>query len=147
MSIPETISAQLKEAMRARDSARTSALRMIKAAFLEAEKKAGSTPSDEDCVAVLRRLRKQREEAATQYREAGRLELAEGEEGEIVVIDGFLPQLADADTTRKWVREAIESSGATAPNQLGMAMGALMRNHKGEVDGALARSILLEELT
>ena len=146
MSIPETISAQLKDAMRARDTARLSALRMIKAAFLEAEKKSGSTPGDADCVAVLRRMRKQREEAASQYREAGRQELAEGEEAEIGVIDGFLPQLADADTTRAWVREAIESSGATAANQLGMAMGALMKAHKGEVDGGLARSILQEEL-
>ncbi len=146
MSIPETISAQLKDAMRARDTARLSALRMIKAALLEAEKKAGSTPADDDCVAVLRRMRKQREDAASQYRQAGRQDLAEGEEAEMTVIDGFLPQLADADTTRAWVREAIESSGATAANQLGMAMGALMKSHKGEVDGGLARSILQEEL-
>jgi uncharacterized protein YqeY len=147
MSIPETISAQLKDAMRARDTARLSALRMIKAALLEAEKKTGRSPGDDDCVAVLRRMRKQREDAAIQYREAGRQELAEGEEGEILVIDGFLPQLADADTTRAWVREAIDSSGATATNQLGMAMGALMKAHKGEVDGGLARSILQEELS
>ncbi len=146
MSIPETISAQLKDAMRARDTARLSALRMIKAAFLEAEKKSGSTPGDADCVAVLRRMRKQREDAASQYRDAGRQYLADGEEAEMVVIDEFLPQLADADTTRAWVREAIERSGATAANQLGMAMGALMKAHKGEVDGGLARSILQEEL-
>jgi len=147
MGIPDTVNLQLKESMKARDSARTAALRMIKAALLEAEKKTGSTPNDETCQEILRRLRKQRDEAATQYRAGGREELAASEEAEITIIDAFLPQLADEPTTRQWVREAIESSGASQPGELGRVMGALMKSHKAEIDGNLARKLVQEELS
>ncbi len=147
MSIPDTVNLQLKESIRARDSARTGALRMIKAALLEAEKKTGSIPNDGACQEILRRLRKQRDEAATQYRAGGREELAASEEAEIIIIDAFLPQLADEATTRQWVQEAIAASGATQPGELGRVMGALMKSHKAEIDGTLARTLVQEELS
>ena len=62
------------------------------------------------------------------------------------VIEEFLPSLADEAQTLVWVKEAIAASGATAPNQMGKAMGALMKAHKGEVDGGLARKLLMAQL-
>ena len=62
------------------------------------------------------------------------------------MIEEFLPRLADEATTRAWVEEAIAASGATSAKELGKVMGALMKAHKGDVDGDLARRIAAERL-
>jgi uncharacterized protein YqeY len=76
----------------------------------------------------------------------GREELAEQERLELAIIEGLLPQLADEATTLGWVREAIAASGATSPRDMGKAMGALMKAHKSDIDGALARRLLEQVL-
>ena len=63
------------------------------------------------------------------------------------MIEEFLPQLADEDTTRQWVQEAIAKTGATEMKELGRVMGALMGAHKGEMDGSLARRLVQEALS
>jgi len=136
----------MKTAMRAKDKPRLGALRMLRAAMIEAEK-SGKALTDDGAVAILRKLKKQRLDAADTYRKGEREDLAEAELFEAGVIDTYLPQLADEGQTLVWVKEAIASSGATAPNQLGMAMGALMKAHKGQVDGGLARKLLASELS
>ena len=140
------VSQALKEAMLAKDKARTGALRMIRAALLEAEK-SGKDVNEAAAQAILRRLVKQRQDAADQYAQAGRQELADAELAEIVVIEAFLPKLADEDTTRQWVQDAIAKTGATEMKELGRVMGALMGAHKGEMDGALARRLVQEALS
>lgn len=140
------VSQALKEAMLAKNKARTGALRMIRAALLEAEK-SGKEVNEAGAQAILRRLVKQRQDAAEQYTQAGRQELADAELAEIVVIEEFLPQLADEDTTRRWVEEAVAKTGATEMKELGRVMGALMGAHKGEMDGALARRLVQEALS
>ncbi len=144
--IPGRIVDDLKAAMKAKDKARVGALRMLRAGMIEAEKSTTAL-TDEVAVAILRKLKKQRHEAAESYRKGGREDLAQNEEFEAVIIEAYLPQLADENQTMTWVREAIASSGAQSPSQLGMAMGALMKTHKGQVDGALARRLLAAELT
>jgi uncharacterized protein YqeY len=62
------------------------------------------------------------------------------------VIQTFLPQLADEATTRRWVEEAIAASGASSQKEIGKVMGALMKAHKGEMDGNVARRIASELL-
>ena len=62
------------------------------------------------------------------------------------MIEEFLPRLADEDATRAWVREAIAATGAAQPGDVGKVMGALMKAHKGEVDGQLARRLAQELL-
>lgn len=147
MGLVETVSAQMTAAMKARDSARTSALRNIRAAFLHEMKKDGaSTLGDEVAVAVLRRLEKQRRESIEAFESAGRPERAAEERAELAVIEEFLPKLADEATTRRWVDEAIAASGAGQPGDVGRVMGALMKAHKGEVDAALARTLAAERL-
>jgi uncharacterized protein YqeY len=147
MGLVETVSARMTEAMKARDPARTSALRNVRAAFLHEMKKDGaSTLDDEVAVTVLRRLEKQRRESIAAFESAGRTERAAEERAELAVIEEFLPKLVDEATTRRWVEEAIAASGATKPGDVGRAMGALMKAHKAEVDAALARSLAAELL-
>lgn len=147
MGIEQTVNAELAEAMKARDAARVAALRNIRAAFLvEMKKDNAKTLSDETCVEVLRRLAKQRRESIEAFEAAGRAERAAEERAELAVIEEFLPRLADEETTRAWLREAIAAAGASQPGDLGKVMGALMKAHKGEVDGQLARRLAQELL-
>jgi hypothetical protein len=147
MPIFDDVSAGLKTAMKAKDERRTAALRMIRAAFLVETKKDGSdTLGDEACVAVLRKLEKQRQESIEAFESAGRPERVAEERAELLVVQGFLPSLADEATTRAWVQAAIAESGASSAKELGKVMGALMKAHKGEVDGNLARRLAAELL-
>jgi uncharacterized protein YqeY len=147
MPILDSVGEQLKAAMRAQDKPRLAALRNIRAAFLNEMKQDGSdTLADEACVAVLRKLAKQRVESIEAFESGGRPELAAAERAELALIETFLPSLADEATTRGWVREAIAASGASSPKELGRVMGALMKAHKDQVDGTLARRIAAELL-
>lgn len=128
--------------MKAKDKEKLAALRGIKAVLQSTAKEKGvETLPDEECIAVLRKLSKQRQESIDAYTQAGRDELAANEQNELEVINSFLPALADEATTRKWVEEAISESGATSASMMGKVMGALMKKHKGEMDGSLAKSI------
>lgn len=147
MPILDTVGDQLKAAMRAQDKPRLAALRNIRAAFLNAMKEDGSeTLADEVCVAVLRKLAKQRQESIEAFDAGGRPEMAAAERQELALIEGFLPRLADEATTRSWVREAIAATGASSPKELGKVMGALMKAHKDDIDGTLARRLVAELL-
>lgn len=145
-TLVETVSSELKVAMLARDAARTGALRMIRAAFIELAKDGKGEVTDERCVETLRRLRKQREDSIQSYEQAGRADLAEVERAEMTIIDSLLPRLADEATTLEWVRAAITESGATSAREMGKAMGALMKAHKADIDAGLARQLLTREL-
>ena len=147
MPIIDDVSTQLKEAMRAKDKARLLALRGIRAALIEALKADGAeTLSDEKVLPIVRRLAKQRRESIDLYQQGGRQDLVEKEKAELAVIDTFLPSLADEGTTRAWVEEAIAASGATSPREMGKVMGHIMKNHKGDVDGKLAKNLALQIL-
>jgi hypothetical protein len=146
IELSATIAQALKTSMLAKDKPRTGALRMIRAAFLEAEK-SGKDLTLDGAHAILRRMAKQRVEAAEVYASAKRQDLADVEKAELAVIEEFLPQLADADTTRAWVAEAVASTGATQMGELGRVMGALMKAHKGQMDGNMARKMVQEALS
>ncbi len=148
MSLTDDIQRQMKEALRARESTRLSVLRGIRAAFINEMKKDGSDElADDACVPVLRRLEKQRRESIEAFEKAGREDRAAVERDELAVIEEFLPSLADEATTRAWVEEAIAHSGATTARDVGRVMGAVMKAHKGEVDGNLARRLAAERLS
>jgi len=145
-NLVDQVTAEMKVAMKARDKERTSALRMIRAAFIDAAKEGKGEVTDDRAITILRKLKKQRVEAAEQYAAGGREDLAVKERAEAELIDGFLPKLADEAQTRIWVEEAVAASGAASMKEMGKAMGALMRVHKADVDGGLARRILGEVL-
>ena len=147
MGIFETVSVQMNEARKAKDETRLGALQGIRAAFLNELKKDNSTTlTDEACIALLRKLEKQRQESIDAFTNVGRADRADAERAELRVIQTFLPQLADEATTRRWVEEAIAASGAANQKEIGKVMGALMKAHKGEMDGNVARRIASELL-
>ena len=147
MGLVETATAQMKDAMKAKNAPRLNALRNIRAAFLTEMKKDGSeTLDDAVAISVLRKLAKQRQESIDAFTQANRPERVAEERAELAVIEEFLPRLADEATTRAWVQAAIAASGAAGAKELGKVMGALMKAHKGDVDGDLARRIAAELL-
>ncbi|MCC6640108.1 MAG: GatB/YqeY domain-containing protein [Deltaproteobacteria bacterium] len=147
MSIFERVNEDLKAAMKARDAARLTALRSVRAAFLmETKKDNAETLSDEVCIGLLRRLEKQRGESIEAFENAGRPDRVAEERAELAVIQEFLPRLADEATTRAWVEAAIAATNSTAPSDVGKVMGAVMKAHKGDVDGNLARKLAAELL-
>ena len=147
MPIIDDVTSQMKDAMRAKDKVRLGALRGIRSAFIEAMKADGSdTVEDAAAVTILRRLEKQRKESIAAYTDGGRADLAVVEQAELVVIQQFLPSLADRETTTAWVQAAIQKTGAQSPAEMGKVMGAIMGAHKGEVDGGLAKDIALQLL-
>jgi len=147
MGLVEQVSEQMKGAQKSRDAARLAALRNIRAAFLHEMKKDGAQTLDDGVAqGVLRRLAKQREESIEAFEKAGRGDRAAAERAEKAVIDSFLPRLADEPTTRAWVAAAIAETGAAGARDLGKVMGALMKAHKADVDGNLARRVAQELL-
>lgn len=148
MSISESVTTQLKQAMRNKEPIKLRALRGIRAAFIAAMKEDGSESiSDELCLVHLKRLAKQRRESIEAYEKGGRGELAAEEKEELAVIEQYLPSLADEDTTRSWVNEAIAATGAQSKADMGRVMGHLMRHHKGDIDGKLANKIVNQALS
>jgi uncharacterized protein YqeY len=143
----DDVNTALTAAMKAKDQPRLDALRNIRAAFLhECKKDNAKTLADEACLALLRRLEKQRQESIEAFDQGGRPELAAKERADLAVVQSFLPRLADEATTRTWVREAIAETGAAKAGDVGRVMGALMKAHKGDVDGNLARRLAQELL-
>ena len=128
----------LKEAMRARDPARTGTLRMISAAIkdrdIEARGKGKGAASDEELVAALAKMIRQREESAKMYVEGGRPELADKERAEIEVIRGFMPKQMSEDEVRQAAHAAIAETGAASPRDMGRVMAVLKEKHAGQMD-------------
>ena len=147
MAIIDDVSTQIKDAMRAKDKVRLTALRSIRAAFIEALKSDGAeTLSDEQVMPILRKLAKMREESIAMYKQGNREDLVAIEAAELAHIDAFLPSLADEATTRVWVEEAIAASGAAGPGDMGKVMGHVMKHHKADVDGRLVKTVALQLL-
>jgi uncharacterized protein len=141
MSIADTVKQDLTTAMKAGEKDRVGALRLV----LSELQKAAKEGSDDE-LTVLRRERKRRLESATAFRDAGRVELAEGEEGEAAVIQTYLPAELGDDELRAIVAAAIAESGATTPKDMGGVMKLAMEKAGGRADGkrvsALAREAL-----
>ncbi len=147
MPLVDQINDQLKTAMKAQDKLRLTALRSIRAAFINGMKETGADSlSDEAALELLRRLGKQRQDSITEYGKAGRQDLVDQEQAELAIIEEFLPKLADEATTRAWVAEAVAKAGAKGPADMGKVMGLLMAGHKAELDGKLANRLVREAL-
>jgi uncharacterized protein len=130
MAIADQVSADVKDAMRAGDKERVSALRLV----LSELQKAAKEGSDDE-LAILRRERKRRVEAAGAYREAGRTDLADGEEKEAELIAGYLPAELSEPELEAIVEQAVRESGASTVRDMGGAMKAAMAAVDGRADG------------
>lgn len=135
----ERINAALKEAMKAKDAGRLSTLRLISAAIKDREIAARgdgeeSVIGDDEILAILGKMVKQRQESARQYEEGGRLELAEKERGEISVIEDFLPRQLDDAEVDAAITAAMAEIGAESIRDMGKVMGALKAKYTGQMD-------------
>ena len=145
MSIKDQITADMKEAMKARDQLRLDTLRSVVSAFNYRRIEAGSDLSEEDQLAVVQRLVKQRNDSIAEYEKAGRAELAEKETRERDILQTYLPAQKSADEIRELVRSTLAGIPAEGRNQ-GALMKVLMPQLKGLADGNLVRQIATEEL-
>jgi uncharacterized protein len=130
MAILEQIQSDLKDAMRAGEKGRVGALRLVLSELQKAAKE-----GDGDELAVLRRERKRRLEAARAYREAGREDLASTEESEGELIGGYLPAELSDEQLRAIVEQAVRDSGAETAKDMGAAMRTAMASVDGRADG------------
>ncbi|HEX4280064.1 MAG TPA: GatB/YqeY domain-containing protein [Solirubrobacteraceae bacterium] len=142
MSFIDQVRTDMTSAMKAGDRERVGALRLV---LSELQKDAKDGGTDE--LAVLRRERKRRLEAAEQFRDAGRTELAEGEEAEARIIEGYLPTELDDAELDAIVQSAIAETGARDPKDMGQVMKAVMAKAGGRADGKRASARVREVLS
>ena len=142
----------LKDAMRARDSQKTSTIRLINAAIKDRDIAIRSEDnlegvSNEEIISILSKMVKQRQESAKQYEEGGRLELAQQEFQEIKIIETFLPKQLDLNETEEIVKKTILEINASSLRDMGKVMNLLKANYSGKMDFGKAGSVAKEVLS
>jgi uncharacterized protein YqeY len=131
MSLKERITGDMTAAMKSKDAARLSTLRMVKAAAQNREIEKGGELSDEEMTKALQSLVKQRRDSVEQYEKAGRAELAEKERAEIAVIEEYLPRSASREEIERAVAEAVAETGASSMKEMGAVMKAALARLSG----------------
>jgi uncharacterized protein len=141
----DAVAERMKEAMKAGDKVRVGALRLIMAALKDREieaRGAGKIVSRADELALLTKMVKSRQESATIYSEAKRADLAARENGEIAVINEFLPRQMDEAAVTAAAKAAIASTGAASVRDMGKVVNALKASYPGQMDFAKASAIV-----
>ena len=147
MSIKAQLREDLKDAMRAQDAQRRSALRMVLTAIQLAEAESPHDLTDDEIVGLVQKEVKRREEAVEMMRQAGRDELVAAEELELKILRGYLPPQLSEDEVRELAQAVIAEVGATSTRDLGRVMGALMPRVKGQVDGRVVNQVVRDLLS
>lgn len=122
MGLAQTIVSDLTASMKAQDAARTSTLRMVKAAMMNRQIEKGSELSDDEMLKLLRSLVKQRRDSVEQFDKAGRQDLVDKENAEISIIEAYLPQPASQAEIEQAVATAIAETGAASMKDIGKVM-------------------------
>jgi len=142
----ERLTSEMKEAMKAGEKQKLSTVRMIQAALKDKDIEArglGKDPTgEEDILALLQKMIKQRNEAAGVYEQGGRPELAETERAEAAIIAGFLPRQMDEAETQAAIAEAIAETGAAGPKDMGRVIGVLKGKYAGRMDFGKASGLV-----
>jgi uncharacterized protein YqeY len=147
MSLKERIVKDMTAAMKDRQAARLSTLRMVKAAVQNREIEKGEPLTDEETAKLLQSLVKQRRDSVEQYEKAGRNELAEKERAEIKVIEEYLPQAASREEIERAVAEAIAETGAASLKEMGAVMKAAISKLAGRnADGRTVNEVVRKRL-
>jgi uncharacterized protein YqeY len=148
MRLKEQIVADMTAAMKAKDAARTSTLRMLKAAIVNRQIEKGGELDEEELMKLLRSQVKQRRDSVEQYQKGGRQDLVDKETAEIAVIEGYLPQAASAEEIDQAVAAAIAETGATSMKDMGAVMKAAMPRLAGKnADGRAVSEAVKKKLT
>jgi uncharacterized protein len=147
MTLLEQISRDITEAMKAKDPLRLSALRMLKAAFMNGEVSKGRALDETEAQQVLASLIKQRRDSIDQFGKAGRQDLVDKETAEIGVLERYAPPAASAAELEQAVAAAVAETGATSPKDIGRVMKAVMSALAGKsADGKAVNELVRKKL-
>ena len=146
MSVLARLEEEVKDAMRARDNTRRDALRLILSSLRSAAKELQRPLSDEEELQVLQRERKKRNEAADAFRNGGREEQAQQEEGELAILEEFMPDPLAEEEIERIVDDAIAENKATNMRDMGRVMADVMPQIAGRADGSAVSQLVREKL-
>ena len=146
MSLHQDIKDSLKDALKAREEVRLRTIRGMMTAFTNESVAMGGTPqtllSDEQALAVIKRLAKQRKESIVQYEAANRPELAAPEKDELIVLESYLPSMMTQDQIRPVAEAKKASLGVVDKSKLGILVGAVMKELAGKADGGDVKAVV-----
>lgn len=134
MSLREQLTDAQKDAMRAKDKPRLGTLRLALSAIKQVEVDERRELSDDDIIAIITKMIKQRRDSISQFEAAGRQELADAEAGEITVLQDFLPKQLSSDEVAALIDQAISETGANGPADMGKVMGWLKPKLQGRAE-------------
>jgi uncharacterized protein YqeY len=135
MSLLKRFDDDLKEALKASESAKVSILRMVKAAVKNKQIEKGRELTDDEIVLVLSSMVKQGRESIAQFTKGGRMDLARNEEREVAILQAYLPQQLSPEELDRIILDAIKQTAARTPQDMGKIMRVLMPRVKGVADG------------
>lgn len=142
----EQIRNGIKEAMMAKDSVRLETLRAMVASFMNELVAKGKKPqdmlSDEEALAVITRLAKQRKDSIEQFKKGNREDLVKVEEAQLVILETYLPKMMEKTEVEKIARTKKDELGITDATKKGMLMSALMKDLKGKADGGVVKEVV-----
>ena len=141
-TLKERIQSELADAMRARQEVRKSALRMLIAAVKNAEIEAGHGFSDDEVVGVVQKQAKQRRESIAEFEKANRADLVAQEQGELEVLEAYLPEQATDADIEAAAKKVIEETGASSARDIGKVMPPLVKQFAGRADGRVINEIV-----
>jgi uncharacterized protein YqeY len=147
MALAEQIRKDITEAMKAKDSARLNALRMVQAAFKnrEIELRPNTMPEDE-YLGVIKKLVKQRKESIEQFGQAGRQDLVDNETAELKLLETYMPAQLSREQIEKIVADVIAATGATSVKQMGQVMKEAQVKAAGQADNKIMSEIIKSKL-
>jgi uncharacterized protein YqeY len=146
MTILERLERDMIEAAKAREKERLGAIRYLRSELKNREIELRRELEDEDVIEVLSRVAKRHRESVTQFRDGGRGDLAEREERQLAVTEGYLPEKLGEGELADLIGRTIEEVGAGGPGDLGAVMKALMPKVKGRADGGVVRGMVHSSL-
>jgi uncharacterized protein YqeY len=147
MNLKNKITDDMKAAMRAKDTARLSTVRLLLSAMKQKEVDERVELTDADVLAIIEKMLKQRRESIAQFEKAGRTDLADTEKAEIAVLSAYLPaQMSEAEVAAA-IAAAIAESGAAGPKDMGKVMGLLKAKLAGRTDMGKLSGLVKAKLT
>jgi hypothetical protein len=136
----------LKQAMLSKDNLRRDVIRTTLSAFKQVEIDTRKDVSADDAIAILQREVKKRRDSVDEARKAGRDDIADQEQTELAIVEGFLPTQLSREQVLALAEEAVRETGATSAKEMGKVMSALMPKVKGQADGKLVNEVVRELL-
>ena len=146
MGLVQQIDQDTITAMKEGVAARTAVLRLVKTSLKNEQIKLGHELSEDEALKVVQREAKQRKDSISQFREAGREDLASSEEHELEIIQTYLPQQMDEAELRTMVDDVVRDTNATGLAEMGVVIGQVMQRAAGRADGALVAQLVKQRL-